>query len=213
MPAWPVRFAVEAAFIVGVAVLAWLVSPPTWAIGVVMAGAWLIVVFIEIALSRAPAKAAPAKRQRRPEARPRASATPKARVEPQPVAKHVRRVVPAEAKPQPEQAAAPEPVPAPREPEPEPEPAPAPEPQAKPEQPEPRRPAPSPAADGPRQWNLWNLERLARDHHGDDPGKDEEWAFLFVYLREFADPDGLLPAHFDNLVRESFADLIGSVAR
>src|ERR671937_376559 len=79
--------------------------------------------------------------------------------------------------------------------------------------PEPVTPILPPAAGAQREWNLWELERLARERAGRDPLKDEEWAFLFVYLREFADPDGMLPAHFDGLVRESFADLIGTPAR
>ena len=62
---------------------------------------------------------------------------------------------------------------------------------------------------GRQQWNLWELERLARDRAGDDPARDEEWGYLLVYLREFANPDGLLAPDFDGLVRESFADLIG----
>jgi hypothetical protein len=103
----------------------------------------------------------------------------------------------------------PEPVPEPPAPEPVPEPFPEPEPEPRPE-PIPAA-APSSLRDE-RAWNLWELERLARDHAGADPAKDEEWAFLFVYLREFADPDGMLPEHFDGLVRESFADLIGSLA-
>jgi hypothetical protein len=241
MPAWPVRFAVEAVFIVGVAVLAWFLTLPTWGIVVVMAGSWLVVVFVEIALSRELAKPRGAKREARPaspkrerpsEPRVRGGRAPAGAREAQPVVKHVR-VVPADEKPA--AAAAPEAPPAASRPEPEPAPVavkapPLPEPEPEPVRaapeaaepkrepvpeptPKPRAAPPPPAGDGPRQWNLWELERRARDHGGDDAGKDEEWAFLVVYLREFADPDGLLPAHFDNLVRESFADLIGSVAR
>jgi hypothetical protein len=33
-----------------------------------------------------------------------------------------------------------------------------------------------------------------------------------MYLREFAGPDGTLPADFDALVRESFGDVLHSVA-
>ena len=40
--------------------------------------------------------------------------------------------------------------------------------------------------------------------------RDEEWAYLLVYLREFATPDGFLPTDFDALVRESFPELIGA---
>ena len=65
----------------------------------------------------------------------------------------------------------------------------------------------------PRQWNLWQLERMARERAGADVARDEEWAFLFVYLREFAGADGLLPIDFDPLVRESFRELIEEAER
>jgi hypothetical protein len=61
---------------------------------------------------------------------------------------------------------------------------------------------------GPREWNLWDLERRAREQSGRDPYRDEERAALFVYLREYATPDGMLPIDFDELVRESFGDLL-----
>ena len=60
----------------------------------------------------------------------------------------------------------------------------------------------------PRRWNLWDLERRARDEAESDPVRYEEWSFLFVYLRQFATPDGSLPTEFDGLVRESFGDLL-----
>jgi hypothetical protein len=64
-----------------------------------------------------------------------------------------------------------------------------------------------PAPPPPREWNLWELERRARDHAG-DTARDEEWSALFVNLRIFANTEGLLPTEFDGLVRESFAELI-----
>lgn len=91
----------------------------------------------------------------------------------------------------------PAPVAAVPEPEPEPEAELEPEPQVVELHPE-----------APREWNLWELERLARDHAGDDPIRDEEWSFLLIYLREFASPDGHLPRDFDGLVRESFGDIL-----
>jgi len=69
-----------------------------------------------------------------------------------------------------------------------------------------------PANDSPREWNLWELERAARDHGGDDVARNEERSYLLMYLREFAGPDGTLPADFDALVRESFGDVLHSVA-
>jgi hypothetical protein len=86
------------------------------------------------------------------------------------------------------------------EPEPEPMPAPPPAPPPEPELP--------PAATGPRRWNMTDLERLVREHSGRDPIADEQRTFLLVYLRDFAGPDGLLPVDFDDLVRQSFGELI-----
>lgn len=60
----------------------------------------------------------------------------------------------------------------------------------------------------PRRWNLRDLERATRDGAGEDALRDEERAFLLVYLREFAGPDGLLPVDFDPLVRDSFGELV-----
>jgi hypothetical protein len=60
----------------------------------------------------------------------------------------------------------------------------------------------------PREWNLWDLERIARERPPEDPLRAEEQAYLLVYLREFARPDGTLPLDFDRLVRESFGDLL-----
>jgi hypothetical protein len=62
----------------------------------------------------------------------------------------------------------------------------------------------------PQEWNVWELERLARARSGDDPLRDEEWSYLLVYLRDFASPDGLLPVDFDPLVRESFGELVAA---
>ena len=127
-------------------------------------------------------------------------------------------------------APAPEPEPIPvalEEPEPEPEPEPeaprvlqpVPDPEPEPEpQPEPAPVVSEPASvvvpigigGSPRQWNLWDLERLSREHSGHDEARDEERSFLLMYLRDFAGPDGVLPVDFDALVRDSFADLVAA---
>jgi hypothetical protein len=60
----------------------------------------------------------------------------------------------------------------------------------------------------PRQWNLWDLERIAREEAVDHPERRDEWSFLFFHLRQFAHADGSLPAEFDPLVRESFGGLL-----
>jgi hypothetical protein len=97
-------------------------------------------------------------------------------------------------------------VPSP-EPEPEPFRIPEPEPEREPE-PVPAAVATLPPPVEPREWNLWELERLAREHGADDPLRSEERGFLLVSLREFASPDGVLPVQFDQLVRDSFGDLL-----
>jgi hypothetical protein len=56
------------------------------------------------------------------------------------------------------------------------------------------------------EWNLWELERRARDYAGPH-AVPEEWAATFMYLREFAKSDGQLPSQFDSLVRDSFPEL------
>jgi hypothetical protein len=122
----------------------------------------------------------------------------------------------------------PEPAPAPvvlaPQPEPVPEPVvervpltavpePAPEPEPVPvaaAQPEPQTVVPIGVSSMPRQWNLWELERLTRESSGDDAARDEERQFLLMYLREFADSDGQLPIDFDGLVRDSFGELVGA---
>jgi hypothetical protein len=68
----------------------------------------------------------------------------------------------------------------------------------------------APAGRSSGGWNVWELEKLARRLGGNDSARDEEWAFLLVYLREFANPEGLLPTDFDALVRESFPELVSA---
>jgi hypothetical protein len=60
----------------------------------------------------------------------------------------------------------------------------------------------------PRQWNVWELERLAQAAGGGDTARDEELTFLLLELRQFANADGQLPVDFDPVVRESFGELI-----
>jgi hypothetical protein len=65
--------------------------------------------------------------------------------------------------------------------------------------------------DVPQRWNIWELERLAREQSGADAIRDEERSFLLMYLREFADADGVLPTSFDGVVRETFGDALDAV--
>ena len=60
----------------------------------------------------------------------------------------------------------------------------------------------------PREWNLWDLETLAREQARLEPERREEWSYLFVHLRQFANARGRLPSEFDGLVRESFGELL-----
>ena len=92
-------------------------------------------------------------------------------------------------------ASGPPPVQAPPPLVPEPEREPAPE------------PAPAPARSlAPREWNIWELQHLVRERLDDD--RHEEWAALIASLRDFARVDGTLPGEFDQLVRDSFGELL-----
>ena len=64
-----------------------------------------------------------------------------------------------------------------------------------------------------REWNLWELERLARAHTLENPEREDELGFLLMYLRDFANADGVLPLDFDPLVRDSFAEILAAPAR
>jgi hypothetical protein len=56
----------------------------------------------------------------------------------------------------------------------------------------------------PREWNIWELERIMAETEGADPQADEERALLLMNLRQVADPSGELPVEFDPLVRDAF---------
>jgi hypothetical protein len=49
-----------------------------------------------------------------------------------------------------------------------------------------------------------------REHGADQPERVEEWNMLLLNLRQYANPEGTLPPDFDELVRESFGDLLES---
>jgi hypothetical protein len=223
------RFVLEAAALVAAPAVAVALGAHWPGIIGATAVTYLLVLLAEAALGRdrRPAVLRAGRREpRQPEA-PLAQSQP---VAPEPDAarppepeagagpEHVRVLPRAE----PEPSGAPEPAVAPPQPEPEPSrpalaavpaPPPEPEPVAEPE-PEPAEPAARVVPIGvgglPRQWNVWELERLARDHAGDDAVRDEERSFLLLYLRDFADPSGVLPEDFDGLVRDSFGELVGS---
>ena len=93
--------------------------------------------------------------------------------------------------------------------------APSPPPEPKPE------PEPEPVAAvvplalrdrTPRTWNLWELERLARQLNGDAAAREER-TLLLLHLRQFADPSGDLPLEFDPLVRDVFGAALAALPR
>lgn len=215
MPVVGSRFLIEAGFIIAVALVAGIERLGTWWIIVVVAAAWIVVAVVEIVVwarqvgdrrRRAPAPI-PAEPPIPPE-----PARPAVVVRPQPRPESAAESEPVWEPPRLAAVAAPSPEP---EPEPEPEPDRAPEPMLAPE------PVPvaetarviafTPPNDAPREWNLWELERAARDHAGDNAAQTEERSYLLMYLREFAGPDGVLPADFDGLVRDAFGDVLHSV--
>ena len=203
------RTVIEAVFLVAVPVIVLVVGQSPAVIIASAAVAYLLVLVFEALLWR-----------NRPD-KPKAAAA----VAPAPAVEipETVRVLP-QAEPEPQPVSAQEPVTAP-EPEPVPEPAavvervlrPVPTPEPEP-QPQPVAAAPEPAptivalplSSEPRQWNLWDLEQLSREHAGVDAARDEERSFLLMYLRDFAGPDGLLPIDFDGLVRDSFGDLLSA---
>ena len=201
-----VRFVLEAAFIVAVAAATAVARLDKIWIAVAVGGAWALVTLVERGAKQGRGFG---------------------------LRRHFSRRQRAEAAPE-----HPEPEPSTPEPEPHPEPAPpAPEPQPprpEPEQPTPQlraveapppepdlQPEPEPEPEpqvvrlrlrdgAPREWNVWELERVARDHEGEDAARDEELTFLLLELRQFANADGQLPVSFDPVVREAFGESIYS---
>jgi hypothetical protein len=200
------RFLIEAGFIIAVAVIAGIERLSTWWIITVVAGAWIIVAVVEIVVWTRQVVA------RQP---PVAEPAPPAFIPAEPVRVRVQPPVESQREPEPEPTAEPEPEPSPAPPRIVAVPPPSPEPEEEPDpQPEPaaaRVVAFLPANDGPREWNLWELERAARDHATDDVVRNEERSYLLMYLREFAGPDGVLPLDFDGLVRDAFGDVLHTV--
>lgn len=180
------RFGVEAGFLIGVAVVLGLLEVSWPAIVAAMAIAWLFVAGAEVAAARARSAEPPAAAPAAPEPSPEAVVPPPPPPPPSP------------------------PIPPPVLVEPAPEPAPEPEPEPEPEPPPAAIPVAFPVE--PREWNLWELERIAREHAGADPVRDDERTYLLLSLRDFAKPDGNLPVEFDQLVRDAFGDLLQTTA-
>jgi hypothetical protein len=76
-------------------------------------------------------------------------------------------------------------------------------------QPEPvRPPAPDVPPDEAGAYNLLALERLVEQRAGDYPERTEEWASYLFFLRDYAAADGTVPAGFDWLIQDTFAELV-----
>jgi hypothetical protein len=203
------RSVVEAAFLITVPVVALAIGYGRWAIVGASGVGYLLVLFVEVVLLRERPARPP-----KPKRAPAGAATEPApsvvvAAEPQPVAEPQPEPLPIpEQKPDPEPERVLAPVPD-LEPEPVPVPEPVPEPEPEP-QPAATTVVPIGVSALPRQWNIWDLERLTREASGGDAILDEERSFLLMYLREFAGPDGELPVDFDGLVRDSFGQLVGA---
>ncbi|HEX7255859.1 MAG TPA: hypothetical protein VF236_08020 [Gaiellaceae bacterium] len=204
MPSAGLRLSIEAAFLVVVAVGAGLAGLGPVGIVPLTAVAVVLVALVERAYARETARATAAAASERSVAVE--TAAPDVEVEPAGPAETAELEPKPAREPEPELAVsersarailatgpppAPEPPP-PRATEPEPE-------------PEPERPEPV-SGGSPREWSIWDLERVVRDHP--DDGRQEEWGALILSLREFAHADGTLPPAFDALVRESFGGLL-----
>ena len=92
----------------------------------------------------------------------------------------------------------------------EPEPGPEPEQAAPPAQIQAVSPGPDePAVDEQSgRWNLLVLERLIGERGGEFPDRLEEWSSYLYFLREYAEPNGSVPASFDWLIQDTFSDLV-----
>jgi hypothetical protein len=204
------RFLIEAGFIIAVAVIAGVERLGTWWIIAVVASAWIIVAIVEIVVwARQVDVRQPSAVESSESFEPQVEAptfVPPVRVRVQPSVEK-RPELQSEPAPEPEPAPSPEPPRIVAVPPPPPEPEREPEPASEPS----RVVAFIPANDGPREWNLWELERAARDHATDDVVRNEERSYLLMYLREFAGPDGILPTDFDGLVRDAFGDVLHTV--
>jgi len=58
------------------------------------------------------------------------------------------------------------------------------------------------------RWNLFALERLVEERGEEFPERVVEWLSYLYFLREYAAPDGTVPAGFDWLIQDTFSDLV-----
>jgi hypothetical protein len=213
----PVRFALEAAVLVAVALALVAGDLELLPFVLVMGAAWVLVATAERMLA-GPQAALPRARRRSAEDTSHGLPVRRARdLQPRPEAapQPAREAAPAErepeAEPEVEVEVEPEREPGPHRPlEAVPGPEPEPEPETVPVKDEVEAVVelPQSAHRRPDGWNLWDLEQRAHARAGEDLLRDEEWNALLVSLRDFAQPDGTLPGEFDELVEESFVELI-----
>ena len=77
----------------------------------------------------------------------------------------------------------------------------------------PPAPTPAPVVVADRgEHNVDELERLVRAHAEDFPDRAEEWEIYLDSIRDYADPDGQLPATLDWLIWDTFGELLGRSA-
>jgi len=190
------RFLIEAGFIIAVAVFAGVQRYSATTIIMLVFAAWAIVAAVEVTIALVRRRRATGDQYVLIGAEPEPAPEPDAEPEPEPEPTPKPVAEPPPAPPPPRVVAVPPP---PVIPEPAPEPTPEPEPDVI---------SIVSRVAAPREWNIWELERIARDQGGDDVGRDEERAYLLMYLREFANADGNLPSDFDAVVRESFGDVL-----
>ncbi len=67
-------------------------------------------------------------------------------------------------------------------------------------------PVPEPAGDG--RYNLLTLEKLVEAKQDEFPDRADDWTSYLYFLREYAAADGTVPATFDWLIQDTFADLV-----
>jgi capsular polysaccharide biosynthesis protein len=173
---------------------------------------WLPVLLPLLAMLAARPRREPAPARARVEARSApVEAAPVESVAPVPPPEAAPPVLVAPPTPEPEPEPEPEPAPPPSVPEPtvvvEPQP-PAAEPTVVVEpQPTVTQPEPAvPAAVG--DWSVADLERVVRERAADFPERTEEWEIYLETMREYATPDGQLPASLDWLVWDTFGDVL-----
>jgi hypothetical protein len=59
-----------------------------------------------------------------------------------------------------------------------------------------------------RGWDIWALSQLVEETPGQDPAREEERRQILYHLREHTTVDGRIPPEFEDLVLETFGDLI-----